>query len=152
MSDEPQSKSRDRETHADISVRPADRKDLPVLNHHIQSFIDANRLLPRTTVEMEFLVQVGFVAEAGQEFVGFSALEIYSPKLAEIRSLFVLPNWQGRGVGRRLVNACLDLAREKNILEVMAITSTDGFFLSCGFDYSLPQERKALFFQTRDQY
>ena len=44
----------------------------------------------------------------------------------------------------------VELAREKNILEVMAITSSDGFFKSCGFDFTLPGEKKALFFQTRD--
>jgi hypothetical protein len=36
------------------------------------------------------------------------------------------------------------------VLEVMAITSSDGFFISCGFDFTLPGEKKALFYQTRE--
>jgi amino-acid N-acetyltransferase len=33
----------------------------------------------------------------------------------------------------------------------MAITSTDEFFRACGFDFTLPGEKKALFIQTRDE-
>ncbi|MCA9082790.1 MAG: GNAT family N-acetyltransferase, partial [Planctomycetaceae bacterium] len=79
-------------------------------------------------------------------------LEIYSSKLAEVRSLAVLPEMQGRGYGKRLVQECVELARSRNILEVMAITSADGFFQSCGFDFTLPGEKKALFIQTREEY
>jgi N-acetylglutamate synthase-like GNAT family acetyltransferase len=93
-----------------------------------------------------------FVAVSdGGEIIGCAALEIYSPKLAEIRSLAVAANAQGLGIGRRLVNACVERARLRNILEVMAVTSSDGFFQSCGFDYTLPGEKRALFLQTRDQ-
>ena len=45
----------------------------------------------------------------------------------------------------------VQFAREQNILEVMAITSTEEFFQRCGFDFSLPDEKKALFIQTRDE-
>ena len=84
--------------------------------------------------------------------VGFAALEIYSPKLAEIRSLAVDPGYHGRGIGRGLVSRCVQLAVSRNVLEVMAITSSDGFFKACGFDFTLPGEKKALFIQTRDEY
>jgi amino-acid N-acetyltransferase len=84
--------------------------------------------------------------------VGFAALEIYSAKLAEIRSLAVHDNFQGRGIGKSLVQKCVDLAVKRNILEVMAITSSEGFFQACGFDFTLPGEKKALFMQTRDEY
>ena len=36
------------------------------------------------------------------------------------------------------------------MLEVMAVTSNDAFFTGCGFDFTLPGEKKALFLQTRD--
>jgi len=35
---------------------------------------------------------------------------------------------------------------------VMAITSSDSFFQSCGFDYTLPGEKRALFIQTRETF
>ncbi len=84
--------------------------------------------------------------------MGFAALEVYSPKLAEIRSLAVAPIHQGRGIGRRLIEACVNRAREKNILEVMAVTATEEFFQRCGFDFTLPGQKKALFIQTRERH
>ena len=98
-------------------------------------------------------MQVGPIERLGGQphLVGFAALEIYSKKLGEIRSLAVLPELQGQGIGGRLVSACVERARERNVLEVMAITSSEGFFRACGFDFTLPGERKALFIQTRDR-
>jgi N-acetylglutamate synthase-like GNAT family acetyltransferase len=83
---------------------------------------------------------------------GFAALEVYSPKLAEIRSLAVDPNHQGHGVGKALVEACIHRAKALDVFEVMAVTSAEGFFQKCGFDFTLPGEKKALFLQTRPSY
>ena len=84
--------------------------------------------------------------------MGFVVLEIYSAKLAEIRSLVVAADWQGQGLGKRLVAACVDRARERGVFEVMAVTSSEDFFRSCGFDYTLPGEKKAFFLQTREHH
>lgn len=132
-------------------VRPASSDDLPALEKLIAEFVEANRLLPRTQNELQDLIPFGFVAEFDEKLVGFAALEIYSPKLAEIRSLAVVPAMQGKGLGKLLVRECVNLAHSRNVLEVMAITSSEDFFQSCGFDFTLPGEKKALFIQTRDQ-
>jgi N-acetylglutamate synthase-like GNAT family acetyltransferase len=133
----------------DVVVRPASRDDLPELEALVEQFVAANRLLPRTPDELQDLIPFGFVACANGRLVGFAALEIYSSKLAEIRSLAVVEEMQGRGLGRKLVEQCVELARSRNVLEVMAVTSTEGFFKSCGFDFTLPGEKKALFVQSR---
>ncbi len=133
-----------------ISVRPAQQDDLTAVAEFIHPFVVDGRLLPRTETELVELLDTGFVAERAGKVVGFSALEIYSAKLAEIRSLAVSGEVQGSGVGRQLISACIELAREKRVLEVMAITSSEQFFLACGFDFTLPGEKKAFFLQTRD--
>ena len=135
-----------------VEVRPAHIDDVAALDQFIEPFVEDNRLLPRTYDELEDLVKTGFIAELEGMMVGFVALEIYSPKLAEIRSLAVAPLYQGRGIGKKLIQACIDLAKEKRILEVMAITAADDFFLKCGFDFTLPGQKKALFLQTREFY
>jgi amino-acid N-acetyltransferase len=135
----------------DVVVRPSVGEDLEPLEDFIAPFIAARRLLPRTRDELENLLGTGFVAEADGRIVGFAALEVYSRKLAELRSLAVAEEWQGRGIGRRLVEACLNLARERRVFEVMTITSADEFFRRCGFDFTLPGEKKALFVQTREE-
>ena len=134
----------------EVSIRPARDEDTGELEVFIQPFVDEKTILPRTAYELELLELNGFVAEREGRIVGFCALEIYSPKLAEIRSLAVSPDVRGSGVGRRLVEACVNRARERQILEVMAISSSENFFRSCGFDFTLPDEKKAFFVKTRE--
>jgi len=122
----------------------------------LSEFVESQKILPRTLDELNELMPTGFIAERRDDsgtivVVGFAALEIYSRKLAEIRSLCVATELQGRGVGKQLTSACVELAREKNVFEVMVITSTEAFFQRIGFDFTLPGEKKALFMQTRDE-
>jgi N-acetylglutamate synthase-like GNAT family acetyltransferase len=138
-------------TEAEVIVRSAQLSDVSFLGQFVHAFVEEGKLLPRTETELEELVPHGFVAEYQGEIVGFVALEVYSAKLAEIRSLAVSQTLQGKGVGKKLVAACVARAHELNVLEVMAITSTEEFFMSCGFDFSLPGEKKALFIHTRDE-
>ncbi|MFH5803044.1 GNAT family N-acetyltransferase [Alienimonas sp. DA493] len=140
-------------------VRPAVPSDVPAVHAFIRPFVATGRLLERTMDELEELVPTGFVAidpssDAPEppdgQVVGFAALEIYSSKLAEVRSLAVADSCRGKGVGKALVARCVALARQRNVLEVMAVTSSEAFFASCGFDFTLPGEKKALFLQTRE--
>ncbi len=133
-----------------VVIRPAEPCDLEAVEAFILPFVEARRILPRTTEELAGLLPTAFVAEAGGRIVGFAAVEIYSRKLAELRSLAVAEDWQGRGIGTKLVEACVRLARERRIFEVMTITSAEEFFRRCGFDFTLPGEKKALFLQTRE--
>ncbi len=132
-------------------VRPAHSRDVPELADFIEPFVELGQLLPRTPDELDGLVHHGFVAVLQDRIVGFAALEVYSKKLAEVRSLAVDANARGHGVGKRLVQACVDRAREMHVLEVMAVTATEDFFRACGFDFTLPGQKKALFIQTRDE-
>ncbi|MCA0458488.1 MAG: GNAT family N-acetyltransferase [Chloroflexi bacterium] len=137
-------------TVSSILIRMATADDLEPLTAFLVPFVEAGKLLPRTFDELRDLLPTLFLAEYEGTIVGCAALEIYSWKLAEVRSLAVSSAMQGRGVGKRLVDACIDRARSANILEVMAITSSDAFFMACGFDYTLPGEKRALFMQLRD--
>jgi len=130
-------------------VRPATEDDFEGLEAFIQPFVEQGKLLPRTTVELKTLIKNCYIAVIDGEIVGCAALEVYSQKLAEIRSLAVVANARRIGIGRKLVEACVAKARELRILEVMAITSSEEFFKACGFDFTLPGEKKALFFQSR---
>ncbi len=136
----------------DCHIRSARTSDGPLVLELIEPYVAQRVLLPRTLDEIEELLNNGFVAEANGSIVGFAALEIYSKKLAEIRSLCVADEFRRHGIGKQLVTACVQFARERSILEVMAITSSEDFFRSCGFDFTLPGEKKAFFLQTRPEY
>lgn len=135
-----------------FSIRPARREDVSALHAFIEPFVEQGRLLPRTHDELQELTKNGFLAIIAERIVGFAALEVYSPKLAELRSLAVSSQYQGQGIGKALVQACLQRAKELRIFEVLTITSSEEFFQKCGFDFTLPGERKALFHQTREQF
>jgi amino-acid N-acetyltransferase len=139
-------------TQHGFSVRPASETDVDALSLFIAPFVEQGRLLPRTHDELEDLTVDGFIAEMNGQIVGFAALEIYSSKLAELRSLAVSSQHQGRGIGKALVQACVDRAKQRHVFEVMAITSSEEFFQRCGFDFTLPGEKKAVFLQTRETY
>jgi len=137
--------------HTKVIIRSAAADDIAAIADLIKPFVEEGSLLERTYDEFEELLPNFFVAvDENGVLVGCAALEIYSRKLAEIRSLAVAPEVQGQGVGRKLVDACVERARERNILEIMAITASDAFFQSCGFDYTLPSLKRAVFLQTRD--
>ena len=133
-------------------IRPARNTEVPQLEAFLRPFVEQKRLLPRTPGELNELIAHGFVAQLGGRIVGFAALEVYSPKLGELRSLAVAPEYQGQGIGKRLIDACVNRAHELHVLEVMAITSSETLFQACGFDFTLPGEKKALFIQTRDAH
>lgn len=97
------------------------------------------------------MMLTGFVAEFAGEVIGFSAVEIYSKKLSEIQCLTVNPVHQGKGIGGALVRHCVELARQRGVMEVMAISASEKFLHDLGFDYALPDQKRALFFQLRSR-
>lgn len=138
------------DTSTKIYVAKAEASDLVDLSDFIKPFVDSGDLLPRTFDELEDLLETSFIARLDGAIVGCAALEIYSKKLCEIRSLAVDPSAQGLGIGKQLVAACVDLALQEGVYEIMAISVAEDFFKSCGFDFTLPNLKKAFFLQTRN--
>ena len=136
--------------NASVTVRDASAEEVSALQDFLRPFVEAEFILPRTDDDLLTLIRHGFVAEQGDAIVGFAAIEIYSQKLAEVQSLAVAQDVQGRGVGSRLVLHCVERAKQEGVLEVMAITASEELFRKVGFDYSLPNQKRALFVQTRE--
>ena len=139
-----------RETSREVAISKAGAADLLELSDFIKPFVDSGEILPRTFDELDDLLETFFIARVDGGIVGCAALEIYSKKLCEIRSLAVDPRAQGLGIGKQLVTACVELAQRQGVYEIMAISSAEEFFKSCGFDFTLPNQKRAFFMQTRD--
>ena len=131
-----------------IEIREATIDDLTSVLSLLAPFVGNRLLLPRTPGDLAVLMQHAFVAIADDQIIGFSAIEIYSQKLAEIQCLAVRADRHGQGIGKQLVLRCVARAKESNVLEVMAISASDDFLKQCGFDYSLPDQKRALFYRT----
>src|SRR6056297_759298 len=137
-----------------IQIRQALPSDAAAIHALMRPYVMQRLLLARTEAEIIELTRHGFVAvrtEDDQEvqILGFSAVEIYSPKLAELQCLAVHHHYRGSGVGRNLVRHSVQRAKDLNVMEVMAISSSEKFLQACGFDYALPDQKKALFCQLR---
>lgn len=133
-----------------IAIRNATTDDIARLGPFLRRFVDNKLILPRSEDDLRVLVRHGFVAEFDDEIAGFSAIEIYSQKLAEVQAMTVSERFRGQGVGSNLLRACIERAQAEGVLELMAITMSEEVFRSVGFDYSLPNQKRALFIQTRE--
>lgn len=133
----------------DFTIRPAHLSDAGAIEALVEPYVQQRILLRRSLDEIRDLTRNGFVAERDGRLLGFAAVDIYSRKLAELQCLAVAQDAQRMGIGRRLVEVCIECARKHQVLEVMAITAAEEFFRGCGFDYSLPDQKKALFINTR---
>src|SRR6185437_6330051 len=115
-----------------VNIRRAELADVSAIHKCIEPFVKQGKVLARAIPELTNMIDQYFVAELNGNIIGCVVLEIYSKKLCEIRSLAVSTEAQGLGLGKQLVQACIARAKEEQILEVMAITSSDEFFQSCG--------------------
>ena len=128
-----------------LCIRKGSTDDAEAVHAMIQPFVLQCLLLDRTVAEIGELALNSVVAEVNGELVGFAAVEVYSSKLAEIQCLAVAKSHQAKGLGKRLVEGCVEIAAQHGVLELMAISSSEEFLRECGFDYSLPGQKRALF-------
>lgn len=96
--------------------------------------IEKGIILPRSAEEMANTIRSYYVAKNEGKIIGFCALHIYSPTLAEVRSLIVKEEYRSQGVGKKLVNLLIEEGRALGIQEVLTLTYQERFFKSLGFE------------------
>jgi amino-acid N-acetyltransferase len=123
-----------------VEIRAAGKGDMAGIRNLIRLFPQhlAQQNLPRVT---SF-----FVAVSGGRLIGCCALQIYSKRLAEVRSLSVHPDFQDLGAASRLVQSCVKRAKERRIRELFAVTSQTSFFGRLGFE-TFRREKTAMFLE-----
>ncbi len=118
---------------AEVTVRRARVGDIPRLYEIINYYAARGDMLPKTMDQLYGRVRNFNVAEADGEVVGCAALHITWADLAEVVSLAVHPDFQGHGLGRRLVEPLFDEARSLGIPTLFTLTLQVGFFSRLGF-------------------
>jgi amino-acid N-acetyltransferase len=102
----------------------------------IKSIIDryAGRvLLTKQLVTLYEDVQEFWVAEREGTLVGCGALHVLWEDIAEIRSIAVLPEALGYGIGHALIDRLIAVAKELGITRLFALTFEVRFFERHGF-------------------
>lgn len=79
------------------------------------------------------------VAREAHHLAGCVGLEVYG-EAALLRSLAVAPEYQKRGLGKRLTAGALELARAQGVRDVVLLTLTAADFFRHSFDFA-PVER-----------
>ncbi len=129
-------------------LRNATRDDIGAIQHLIN--INLDKLLPRRDDELCELIDSNtfWVVEDAGEIVGCCCLEVYSAKIAELRSLAVREDCRGKGYGEALVNIAVEEANRRNVRQVLVVTSTLEFFEKMNFGQCL-NEKYALFWNGK---
>ena len=117
-----------------MNVTKATIDDVPQMHKLINDFANRGDMLPRALSQIYENLRDYFVLRDGTQVVGCAALHVNWQDLAEVRSLAVDEGHQKEGLGRSLVQACLDEARSLGITKVFSLTRQPGFFLKLGFD------------------
>lgn len=117
-----------------ITIRKAGIHDIPALLDLINGFAAEGIMLPRTEFEMSENIRDFAVAYDGAELAGCAALHIYTPTMAEVRSLAVSRAAQHKGIGRLLMREMEREARELGLHSLFAFTYVDGFFDRMGYE------------------
>jgi len=123
------------EKHEYPLVRKAVIADVVPIQEILNTFAAKGRLLPRSLSELYEHLRAYFVLEMepGERVQGVCGLGICWKDLAEIESLAVAEVFQGKGLGRKLMDACLLEAATLGIDKVFTLTYVPEFFIKRGF-------------------
>lgn len=125
-------------------LRKASIKDIKKIHGIVNTAASNGEMLPRSLGELYDNLRDYFVYVEDGKIAGTGALHICWEDLAEIRSVCVAESSRRTGIGRKLVNACLEEAKEFQVDKVFLLTYQDGFFKKCGFSVvdkkDLPQK------------
>lgn len=113
--------------------------DIPQMLSLVEPEILKGNILMRSEDEIANAIRSYYVVREEEEIVGFCALHIYTPKLAEVRSLIVRRDFQGKGIGRRLVELVMEEGSDLGVQELLVLTYKDRFFQQLGFKV-IPRE------------
>jgi len=114
-------------------IRKAKLKDVKEIQRLIQLYSNRGHILPRSLSELYDHLRDFFVFLHNRKVVGICALHICWDDLAEIRSLAVKEEDRKKGMGAKLVKACIEEAESLGVKRVFALTYQPEFFEKLGF-------------------
>jgi len=99
----------------------------------LEPYVKEGIILKRDEDEIATNIRSYILVYIGKKPVAVAALHIFSPFLGEIRSLGVDEEYQGRGIGRFVVDQLIKEAKELGLKEVLVLTYKKEFFEKLGF-------------------
>ncbi len=113
--------------------RKAVISDVNAMRELISYFAAKDEMLPRSLNQIYEALRDFWVCASDGGIEGCCALHIVWEDLAEVRSLAVSPEYQGKGIGKELVLRALDEARQLGLPRVFTLTYKPAFFKQFNF-------------------
>jgi len=116
-------------------IRKATVADVPAMAQLIKDNAELGLMLPKSLASLYETVRAFHVVEdeGKGEVVGLCAMTVIWANWGEIASLAVDRSQRGKGLGRKLVEACIAEAKALGIPRVMTLTYEQTFFERLGF-------------------
>jgi amino-acid N-acetyltransferase len=118
---------------SNIIIRPAQTRDVKFIRELIDLYSLQKRLLTKETVTLFESVQEFTAAEIDGRVVGCGALHVMWEDLAEVRTVAVLEEYRGMGIGKLILEDIIDRARSVGVRRLFCLTFETDFFGRNGF-------------------
>ena len=116
-----------------ITIRPARTADVRAVRDLIDTYSPDGRLLSKNTVTLYEDVQEFLVAELDGAIIGCGALHVMWEDLGEIRTLAVVADHKGKGIGSQVLESLTERARTLGLSRLFCLTFETEFFGRHGF-------------------
>jgi len=114
-------------------LRKAQIQDVKEIQKLLMVFASKGDMLSRSLSELYESLRDFYVYEEEGTLLGTTALHIVWEDLAEVRSVAVAEDAGRKGIGRQLVQACIDEARALGLKRIFCLTYKPEFFGKMGF-------------------
>lgn len=118
---------------SEVIIRPAKTADVRAVRDLIDMYAPGGRLLAKNTVTLYEDVQEFTVAEVDGKIAGCGALHVMWEDLGEVRTVAVLPEHKGKGIGGKILNVLEARAHELGLRRLFCLTFETEFFSRHGF-------------------
>jgi len=115
-------------------LRPAVLDDVRSIYQILKFYSDRGLLLPRPESDIYQSIREFVVVEYENQIIACCALQIFTRQLGEVRSLAVMPDYAGFGIGSELVKRIEHEANKIGLTRLMALTYEVKFFSRMGYE------------------
>jgi amino-acid N-acetyltransferase len=134
-------------------IRKARKSDVRMIYNLTRAAVRREELIFRSQQAIEKNIDQFFVFEIDENIIACVTLYFYpdKPNVAEVGSLYVMPFYHNRGIGKKMVDYACMVAKERGATTIIALsTQSFGFFTNVvGFEEStkeiLPEARLKLY-------
>ena len=117
-----------------MKVEKAKIADIPQAQKLIRKSAEEGQMLARSLSDMYENIRDYLIIRENDEVVGCAALHVCWSDLAEVKSVAVVSGRRKSGIGRALVNACIEEAKSLDISSIFCLTMAEEFFNKLGFN------------------